>query len=85
LHLHGRSELTNQRSLFSEENAPGILVGVGNVGEHLVPVDQCNTYLSTDAGKTWKEIQKGPYLHFFANFGSVIALLDMSGATKQVM
>ena len=61
LHLHGFTERADYRDTFSSGSATGFLIGVGNVGEFLTPMDDPSTatFLSTDGGVTWKGNQKG--------------------------
>ena len=33
-------------------------MAVGNVGEHLLPYTESDTFLSRDAGFTWEEVHK---------------------------
>jgi len=42
--------------------APGIILGVGNAGNHLTrSATHHNVYMSRDAGLTWKNVLKGPH------------------------
>ncbi|CAI6570543.1 BFH_HP2_G0027450.mRNA.1.CDS.1 [Saccharomyces cerevisiae] len=36
------------------------MFGVGNVGDRLLPYEECSTFLTTDGGETWTEVKKGP-------------------------
>ena len=79
LHLHSHSsiEQTYDRdySIYSSKNAPGILMGVGNEGSYLGDYEQGNTYLSLDAGHTWKNVQTGPHLYAHGDSGSLLILV----------
>ncbi|SCU91297.1 LADA_0F09142g1_1 [Lachancea dasiensis] len=75
LNLHGYTERKDQRDTYSSGSALGYLIGVGNVGENLLPVDQCSTFMSVDGGFTWKEIKKGAYQWEYGDRGSVIVLV----------
>jgi hypothetical protein len=56
LHLKGRTEQQGT-PVYSSENAPGIILGTGNVGTYLSKdPSEIHTYLSIDGGHNWKEI-----------------------------
>lgn len=82
LHLHGFTERDDARDTFFSGSAFGMLIGVGNVGEHLLPEDQCSTFFSKDGGETWREIKKGAYQWEFGDHGGVIVLVPKSGVTN---
>jgi hypothetical protein len=74
LHLHSVTHPHNLGRVFSTTSAPGLVLGVGSVGPYLKPYEQCDTFLSTDAGKTWKTIAQGPYKYESADAGSLLVL-----------
>lgn len=78
LHLHGISSWTytdGLSPLYSHRSAPGIIMGVGNVGQHLIyEKDLVNTYISVDAGLNWDEICKGSHIYEFGDHGGVIVM-----------
>ncbi|KAI9596915.1 hypothetical protein BDF19DRAFT_437196 [Syncephalis fuscata] len=82
LHLHGQSTAGNQGEIFSSPGTPGLLMGVGNVGDQLLPINKAHTYLSRDAGQTWSEIGKGANFHEFGNYGALIVMVDQLVPTK---
>ena len=62
LHLHGFTERADYRDTFSSGSATGFLIGVGNVGEFLTPMDDPSTaFLSTD-GVLLGRKSKGVYM-----------------------
>jgi hypothetical protein len=72
LHLKGRTESTGY-PIYSSENAPGIIIGTGNIGSYLKNDEKdLNTYLSRDGGHTWFEIRKGSYLYEIGDHGGII-------------
>lgn len=81
LHLHSYTEREDVRDTFSSGSAVGMLIGVGNVGEYLLPEDACSTFLSTDGGETWKELLKEPSQWEYGDHGSVIVLVSRSAPT----
>jgi hypothetical protein len=75
LHLHSVTSPHNLGRVFSSP-APGFVLGVGAVGDRLLRYAQCDTFLSTDAGVTWKMIHKGPHKYEFGDQGSVMVLVN---------
>jgi hypothetical protein len=75
LHLHGAMNNHNQGHVFSSAGAVGVLLGVGNVGRSLESYNDGDTFLSTDAGITWKMIAKGPHKYETLDMGSLIVLV----------
>lgn len=71
LHLHSVTDLSNSGRVFSSP-APGLVMGVGNTGEYLRPYSDGNTYVSDDAGLTWREALKGPHKYEFGDQGSIL-------------
>ncbi|KAG2093136.1 uncharacterized protein F5147DRAFT_755284 [Suillus discolor] len=84
LHLHSVSDTHSYGSVFSSP-APGFVMGVGSVGTTLAPYEESNTYMSTDAGLTWKMVREGPYKFEFGNSGSVIVIADDQQPTDSIM
>lgn len=62
LNLHGHSSYFsgNFGPFYSSPNARGLVLGTGNVGEYLTyDPASTNTYISSDAGYSWKEVRAG--------------------------
>jgi hypothetical protein len=85
LHLHGYTERADPRDTYSSPSAIGVMIGVGNVGEHLGLYNEGDTFLTTDGGITWKPVQKGTYLWEYGDQGSVIVLVPKNTATNKLM
>lgn len=81
LHLHGYSEREDLRDTYSSGSALGMLIGVGNVGEYLLPQEECSTFFSFDGGDTWNEVKKGAYQWEYGDHGSVLVLVSSGAAT----
>jgi hypothetical protein len=64
--------------------APGILLGVGNIGRYLKPYDECDTFMSTDAGVTWTMIKSGAHKYEVGDQGSIIVVVNDEEATDTV-
>lgn len=75
LHLHALLHLRNLGRVFSS-TAPGLVMGVGSVGDKLKPYDECDTYLSTDAGVTWRMVARHPHKHVFGDQGGLIVMVE---------
>ncbi|ORY05058.1 vacuolar protein sorting/targeting protein 10 [Clohesyomyces aquaticus] len=84
LHLHGYTERADPRETFSSPTAVGIMMGVGNVGENLGTMDEASTWITTDAGITWKEVMKGTFAWEFGDQGSVIVLVQRGKDTRSL-
>ncbi|GAA99449.1 hypothetical protein E5Q_06148 [Mixia osmundae IAM 14324] len=83
LHLHSVTAPHNFGRVFSS-TAPGLVMGVGSVGDHLLDYDDCDTFLSTDAGVTWRMIDDGPHKYEFGDAGSILVLIEDDEATDHV-
>jgi hypothetical protein len=84
LHIHGYTERRDPRETFSSPTAVGLMLGVGNVGKSLGTFGEASTFMTTDAGITWKEIKKGNYAWEFGDQGSIIALVHRGKDTKDM-
>lgn len=86
LHLHGYTERTDPRDTFSSPTAVGLMMGVGNVGEHLgSKVDEDTfTFLSRDGGKSWRAVMKGNFMWEYGDQGSIIVIVQEKATTDRV-
>ncbi|KAJ2086140.1 vacuolar protein sorting/targeting protein PEP1 [Coemansia sp. RSA 986] len=84
LHLHGYTEVSDPENIYSASGAPGLLMGVGNVGTHLERIGASDTYLSDDGGATWRSVRKGPKWHEFGDHGSLIVVADRIHPVSEV-
>jgi hypothetical protein len=72
LHLNAQSSTTRQ-PFFSRTKAIGVVIGTGNVGDKLSR-SGFKTFLSRDAGKTWKTILQGAnHFEISQNGGIILA------------
>ncbi|ODN82335.1 signal sequence binding protein [Cryptococcus wingfieldii CBS 7118] len=83
LHVHSVSTPHNIGRVFSS-TAPGYVMAVGSVGESLLSYDDCDTFLSTDAGLSWRQVQEGAHKYEFGDQGSVLVIVDDEQATDHV-
>jgi Sortilin, neurotensin receptor 3,/Sortilin, neurotensin receptor 3, C-terminal len=74
LHLHSVTDLSNSGRVFSSP-APGLIMGVGNTGDHLKDYSDGNLYVSDDAGLTWQQALKGPHKYEFGDQGSILVAI----------
>jgi hypothetical protein len=75
LHLHHYTEREDKTKTFSVASAVGIMFGVGNVGPSLGPIQDADTFLTTDGGVTWKNVAKGHWTWQFGDQGSLLVLV----------
>ena len=58
-------------------------MGVGDTGDILKPYDQCDFYVSMDAGLTWTRARDGPHKYEFGDQGGIlVAIKDEQRADK---
>lgn len=85
LHLHGYTERADPRETFSSPTAVGIMLGVGNIGAQLTTIGEADTFMTTDAGITWKMVMKGAHAWEFGDQGSVIVLVRRGQDTDKIL
>ncbi|KAI9806669.1 MAG: hypothetical protein M1825_006126 [Sarcosagium campestre] len=83
LHLHSVSELHNAGRVFSSP-APGLVMGIGNTGDHLKDYRKGDLYVSDDAGATWKLARKGAHKYEFGDQGSILVALADEDTTDEI-
>ncbi|KAJ5366905.1 hypothetical protein N7541_000846 [Penicillium brevicompactum] len=88
LHIHSMTTYLEMRKLpvpghrmFSSP-APGLVMGVGNTGDHLKDYKDGDLYVSDDAGLTWRRALKGPHRYEFGDQGGVILAASDSKTKK---
>lgn len=84
LNIHGYTERSDKSHTFSSASAIGLVLGVGNVGLALTPYSNGDTFISTDAGITWKFVKEGPYMWQFGDQGSIIVIVKDRQPTNVV-
>ncbi|KAI9613309.1 hypothetical protein H4Q26_009909 [Puccinia striiformis f. sp. tritici PST-130] len=83
LHLHSVTQPHNFGRVFSTPS-PGILMGIGNVGEHLLSYGEGDTFLSIDGGLNWKMVKEGARKYEIGDQGALIVMLDDEETTDEV-
>ena len=86
LHFHSYTERYDKHATFSSPSAIGLMLAVGNVGEHLKPRegDDTHTFITRDGGITWAAIRKGSYLWEYGDQGSIILICEQAKPTQVV-
>ncbi|KAI8902073.1 hypothetical protein BC833DRAFT_521459 [Globomyces pollinis-pini] len=84
LHLHAFTERHDKRDTYSSIGAIGVMVGVGNVGESLTDFNDGDVFVTTDAGRTWKEVQKEAHMIEIADHGAIILMVNDEEAVSSV-
>lgn len=84
LHIHGYTEREDKRKTYSSAGAIGLMLGWGNVGSALGDIKEADTYMTTDAGLTWKNVKKGRWVWQYGDQGSIIVLVLRHTKTKTV-
>ena len=85
LHLHGAASPNVQPNFeMANPSAPGLAMAVGNTGASLSAYDQGDTYLTNDAGLTWRMVRKGAHMHAFGDHGAVVVIVNDEDPTSHV-
>ncbi|KTW26839.1 uncharacterized protein T551_03301 [Pneumocystis jirovecii RU7] len=71
LHLYSVTNNHKNGRIFSSYS-PGILIGIGSVGPNLRPYNECDLFISENAGRTWNLSLKGVHKYESANGGNII-------------
>ncbi|KAI5121770.1 hypothetical protein M0805_009581 [Coniferiporia weirii] len=83
LHLHSVTAPHNFGRIFSSP-APGLVLAVGSVGPYLKPYEDCDTFLSTDAGLRWTMVRKEAHKYEFGDKGSIMVLVQDEDGVDEV-
>ena len=59
-------------------------MGVGSIGDYLKPYEECDTFLSVDAGTTWQMIHPDAHKYEFGDSGSVMVIINDEEPTEEV-
>ena len=62
----------------------GIILGVGNIGSHLSPREEINTYISRDGGVEWNEVAKGNHIYEIGDQGGLIVIAPYMNKTNYI-
>jgi len=75
LHLHSVTTPRNYGRVFSSP-APGLVMGVGSIGQNLLSYEECDTFLSIDAGLSWRMVKMNAHKHQIGGVGSVLVVVN---------
>eukprot|EP01060_Flectonema_neradi_P029227 TRINITY_DN3988_c0_g1_i4.p1 TRINITY_DN3988_c0_g1~~TRINITY_DN3988_c0_g1_i4.p1 ORF type:complete len:988 (+),score=223.98 TRINITY_DN3988_c0_g1_i4:125-2965(+) len=84
LHLHdSASDQAYIPELMSKDTTPGLMMGCGNTGGYL-DIDglSVNTYISRDAGETWRTVKTGAHIYNWLDYGGLIIMAKSGEPTK---
>lgn len=84
LNLHGYTERDDPRATYSSPSAVGLMMAVGNVGRHLAPYKDSDTFLTRDGGFTWEEVHKDAHKWEFGDQGSLLIIVNDEEPTSTV-
>ncbi|KAJ3206579.1 vacuolar protein sorting/targeting protein PEP1, partial [Dinochytrium kinnereticum] len=84
LNLHHFTERRDKNDLFSSKSAVGLMMGVGNVDRYLSKYTDGDTFITRDAGRTWKEVTKEAYMIEIGDRGGVIVMVYDEGPTDEI-
>ncbi|KAF1797441.1 hypothetical protein V8B55DRAFT_1516083 [Mucor lusitanicus] len=85
LNLHSRTDIHGPGAIFSSAGAPGLAMGVGNVGASMNAYSESDTFLTRDGGHTWTMIQEGEHFYEFGDQGSILVLINDEKPTKELL
>ncbi|KAK3362966.1 hypothetical protein B0T25DRAFT_468582 [Lasiosphaeria hispida] len=80
LHIRGYTE---HGKMYSSSGAVGLMFGLGNVGDSLGPHKESDTFMTTDAGISWKRVKKGVWSWAFGDQGSIIVIVQTAPSTSK--
>lgn len=75
LHVHSVTQPHNFGRVYSSK-APGLLMAVGSIGSELAAYEDCDTFVSTDAGLTWRMVAPGAHKYEFGDQGGILVMID---------
>jgi hypothetical protein len=59
-------------------------MGVGSIGNSLLPYEESDTFLSTDGGLTWRMIRTDAYKYEFGDSGGILVIVNDEEGVDQV-
>ena len=83
LHLYSYSSQVPQ--FYSVSNAPGIIIGNGNVGHYMdYQYENPALFLSRDGGINWYEIKKGIWIYEIGNHGGLLVIAEYEKPSRKI-
>ncbi len=59
-------------------------MGVGSIGDYLLPYEECDTFLSANAGVDWKMIRQDAHKYEFGDSGSIMVVINDEEPTDEI-
>lgn len=84
LNLHHYTERKDTSKSFASAAAVGLMFATGNVGGSLGKRSESDTFMTTDAGISWKVVKQGPHMWTYGDQGAVIVIAPEGKTTKSV-
>ncbi|KAI2621067.1 Oligoxyloglucan reducing end-specific cellobiohydrolase [Hypoxylon sp. NC1633] len=84
LHIHGYTERVDHRKTYYSESAIGIMFGIGNVGPILGEPKDADTFMTEDAGLTWRMAKKGSWTWSFGDQGAIVVLAQRNTKSRSI-
>lgn len=85
LHIHGYTERLARSHTYSSTSAIGLMIGTGNVGEYLTSQKEAHTFMTSDAGVSWKHVKEGTYMWEYGDQGSILVIVKEREPTREVL
>ena len=85
LHLHSLTSYVDRPNYRSSAaTAVGVAAANGNTGDVLLPYSRASTYVTSDAGVTWRMVRPGPHLHAFGDSGALLVIVNDADPTDHL-
>ena len=59
-------------------------MGVGSIGETLLPYEESDTFISTDAGIAWQMVRRDAHKYKFGDKRSILVVMNDEDGTNNV-
>ena len=59
-------------------------MGVGSIGETLLPYEESDTFISTDTGIAWQMVRRDAHKYKFGDKGSTLVVMNNEDGTDNV-
>ncbi|OTB01508.1 hypothetical protein M426DRAFT_14393 [Hypoxylon sp. CI-4A] len=85
LHIHGyTAEREDRGKPYSSQSSIGIMFAIGNVGPIMGDPKDADTFMTADAGLSWKMVKKGAWTWSFGDQGAIVVLAERNTKTKTI-
>lgn len=83
IHLHSVTDMSNSGKVFSSP-APGLIMGIGNIGDSLKSYGDGDLWVSDDAGLTWTKALQEAHKYEFGDQGTILVAIYDEGPTNEI-